>query len=65
MRTLIITAAVILLIIGLFWPIVSKIPLFRLPGDIVINRAGTKVYIPITSMIVLSLLLTVLIRFLR
>jgi hypothetical protein len=65
MRTLIISAAIVLLIVGLFWPLLGRIPLFRLPGDIVINRPGMKVYIPITSMVILTLLLSLLLRFLR
>jgi hypothetical protein len=32
----------------------------RLPGDIRIERPNTRVYIPITSMLLLSILLTVL-----
>jgi hypothetical protein len=32
----------------------------RLPGDIQIERGGTRVFIPITSMIVLSLALTLI-----
>jgi len=65
MRTLIIIIALALVLIGLFWPVVSKIPLFRLPGDLVIDRPGTKIYLPLTSLLVLSLLLTLLLRFLR
>lgn len=41
----------------------------RLPGDLRFERGGTRVYIPITSMIVVSLVLTVVVnviaRFLR
>ena len=62
---LLVSMVIILVLIGLFWPVVSKIPLFRLPGDLVIDRPGTKIYLPITSMLVLSLLLTLLLRFLR
>lgn len=65
MRTFIITAGILLLLVGLFWPVLSKVPLFRLPGDIVINRPGTKVFIPLTSMIVLSVLLTLVMRIFR
>jgi hypothetical protein len=36
----------------------------RLPGDIDITRNGSRVFIPITSMIVISLLLTVILNFL-
>ncbi|MFN0129642.1 MAG: DUF2905 family protein [Verrucomicrobiales bacterium] len=65
MRTIIIVLAVVLLLIGLFWPVLSKVPLFRLPGDLVIERPGVKIYFPLTSMLILSLLLMLLLRFLR
>jgi len=65
MRTLIIIAALALLLIGLFWPVVSKMPLFRLPGDLVIEQPGARIYLPLTSMLILSVLLMVLLRFLR
>lgn len=65
MRTLIIVAAVALLLIGLFWPVLGKVPLFRLPGDLVIERPGVRIYLPLTSMLLLSLLMMLLLRFLR
>lgn len=37
----------------------------RLPGDIRIERPGTRVYIPITSMIVISVVLSVVLSVLR
>jgi len=49
-KTLVIVGAIILLI-GIFWRPLSVLPLFRLPGDIVLNRPGLKVFFPITSMI--------------
>lgn len=36
----------------------------RLPGDIYIEREGTRIFIPITSMIVLSLVLTLIVNLL-
>jgi hypothetical protein len=65
LRNLIIFAGVALLVVGLFWPVVKKIPLFRLPGDIAISRPGTKIYFPITSMIVISVVLTLVLKLLR
>lgn len=62
MRSLILTAGLILLLIGLFWPILGKLPLFRLPGDIVIDRPGLKIYFPLTSMLLLSGLLMLVLR---
>ena len=37
----------------------------RLPGDIRYESGGTKVFIPITSMIILSILLSVIVSLLR
>jgi hypothetical protein len=65
MRTAIIVLAVILLLIGLFWPVLTKAPLFRLPGDFVIERPGVKIYFPLTSMLIVSLILMLVMRFLR
>lgn len=50
--------AVILL--GLCWPWLVKLHLGRLPGDIVIDRPGLKVYIPVSTMILVSLVLSLL-----
>jgi hypothetical protein len=36
----------------------------RLPGDINITRDGSRIFIPVTSMIVVSLLLTLIVNFL-
>ena len=54
-----------LLITGLLWPWLGRIPLGRLPGDIVINRPNIKIYVPITTMIVLSLLISLIMKLFR
>jgi hypothetical protein len=54
MQRLLLTAGALLLLTGVLWPWVSKIPLGRLPGDLLIDRPGLKVYVPITSMLVVS-----------
>lgn len=64
-RSIIITVALVLLLIGLFWPVLSKLPLFRLPGDLVIERPHFKIYFPLTSMILISVVLTLVTRLLR
>ncbi|MDD5383210.1 MAG: DUF2905 domain-containing protein [Candidatus Margulisbacteria bacterium] len=52
---------VVLVVIGGFFIIMAKIPWFgRLPGDISFDRGGLTVYIPITTMILVSLVLTLL-----
>ncbi|MBB3190807.1 DUF2905 domain-containing protein [Halomonas cerina] len=44
--------------IGLLWPWLSKLPLGHLPGDIVIRRENFSFYFPITTMILVSLVLS-------
>ncbi len=63
-RTLIMIGIVILLI-GLFWPWLGKIPFGRLPGDIVIDRPQFKFYFPVTTMILISLVLSLLLWWFR
>ncbi len=54
-----------LVIIGLAWPLLSKLGLGRLPGDIAIQRDGFRFYFPITTSILVSLLLTLLLWLFR
>lgn len=65
MQKTLIVIGVLLVIVGLGWPWLSKIPLGRLPGDLVIDRPGLKVYIPITTMIIVSLVLSFISWFFR
>ena len=54
-----------MLVIGLAWPWLGKLPLGRLPGDIIIDRPTFKLYVPITTMILLSALLSLLLWLFR
>ena len=56
-RVLIIIGA-IFLIAGLLWPLLSKLGLGRLPGDIVIERHNFRFYFPIVTSILLSVILS-------
>lgn len=58
-KTLIILGLVILAA-GLLWPWLGKLPIGRLPGDIVIDRPGIKFYFPITTMIIASVVLSLI-----
>jgi hypothetical protein len=55
----------ILVLAGLLWPWVRKLHLFHLPGDIVIDRAGFRLFLPITTMVILSVALSVVAWLLR
>lgn len=63
-RTLIILG-VILVLVGLLWPWVTRLGLGRLPGDIAIERDNFRFYLPITTSILISLLVTLLLWLLR
>lgn len=56
-RTLIVIGLVIVAV-GLLWPWLSKLPLGHLPGDIVIKRENFAFYFPITTMILISVVLS-------
>ena len=50
-------------VIGLLITFAGRLPWFgQLPGDIVVDRGNVKVYAPIASMIVISIVLTVILN---
>jgi len=60
MQQLLITLGIILLILGMGWPLLSKLPLGRLPGDIYIERENFTFYFPLTTGLLISAVLSVL-----
>ena len=60
-KTLIIIGLAVLAV-GLLWPWLGRIPFGRLPGDIVISRPGFTFYYPITTSIVVSILIAVILK---
>lgn len=57
MGRLLIIAGVVLIVIGL---LAQALPLFRLPGDFRYEGQHVKVYVPIMTCIVISIILTLL-----
>jgi len=51
---------VIFILVGVAWPWLSKLGIGHLPGDIYIERKGFSFYFPITTSLVISLVLSVL-----
>jgi hypothetical protein len=58
MQRALIVFGVLLLIAGLAWPWLRKLGLFRLPGDIVIEREGFRLYLPLATSLLVSALLS-------
>ncbi|MGB7921189.1 MAG: DUF2905 domain-containing protein [Desulfobacterales bacterium] len=65
MQKILIILGILVLAFGILWPWISKLPIGRLPGDIVIDKPGLKVYIPITTMILVSVIVSVILWLLR
>jgi len=59
MQRLLIGLGLIILISGIAWPIMARIGLGRLPGDIVYQRGGTTFYFPLVTCIIFSVILSV------
>ena len=52
-----------LVMLGGFLLLMARVPWFgHLPGDIVVRREGLTLYIPITTMIIVSIVLTFIIN---
>ncbi len=65
MQRILIADGLLLLLLGLSWPWLRKLPLGRLPGDIVIEKERCVFYFPITTMVVISVLLTLILWLFR
>ncbi|MHA7850089.1 DUF2905 domain-containing protein [Roseovarius sp.] len=65
MARYLILAGLVLVVIGLLWGPLSRLGLGRLPGDIVIERGSLRLYIPVTSAILVSVVLSALIALVR
>ena len=57
---IIVGAAVVVL--GLAWLVAQRLGLGRLPGDFVIEGEKFKIYVPVASCLILSIVLTLLFR---
>jgi hypothetical protein len=58
-RTLIIVGLAIAAV-GLLWPWITRLGLGRLPGDIFVQREGLTFYAPITTGILVSIVLSLI-----
>ena len=65
MQKALIVAGVVLLSIGLLWPWLSKLPFGRLPGDVHIEREGFSFFFPITTGLLISLVISLILWWLR
>ena len=65
MQRVLIIFGLLVVAIGVAWPWLSKLPLGRLPGDFVVDRPGVKVFFPLTTMIIVSIVISLLLWLFR
>lgn len=63
-RSLIIIG-LILVLLGLLWPLLAKLGVGRLPGDISLEKDNVRFYFPLTTSIIVSILASVCFWFFR
>lgn len=59
-QRILIGVGLVILVAGVLWPILSRIGLGRLPGDIMFQRGGATFYFPLATSIIISIVLSVL-----
>ncbi|NLZ17521.1 MAG: DUF2905 domain-containing protein [Desulfobulbaceae bacterium] len=65
MNRLFIILGIGLVLAGLLWPWLRQLPLGRLPGDLHISRESFQLYFPLTTSIIVSVLLSLLLWLLK
>ena len=65
MSRLLIIFGLVLVAVGVLWPVIAKLGLGRLPGDLVIERENFRLYIPIATSLLIRLLLSQVLWFLN
>ncbi|MDE0250806.1 MAG: DUF2905 domain-containing protein [Gammaproteobacteria bacterium] len=60
MNKILVFIGIVIIAVGLLWPVISKMPFGKLPGDIAIKKEGFQLYFPVTTMIIISLVLSVI-----
>lgn len=65
MQRFLIIAGIAALLLGLLWPWLARLGLGRLPGDFHVQREGFTFYFPLTTSLVVSVIVTLILWLLR
>lgn len=65
MQRLLIALGLLIALMGLLWPWITKLGLGRLPGDLRIDKPGFTLYAPFTTMIIVSLVVSLVLWLVR
>jgi hypothetical protein len=65
MQRILIAIGAVILLAGLLWPWLSKLGLGHLPGDIRIETENGFFYFPITTSVIVSIVVSIVVWFIR
>lgn len=65
MSRVLITIGIILVVAGLLWPLLTRLGLGNLPGDIELKRKGFTLYLPLGTAVVVSLVISLILWIFR
>ena len=65
MPRFLIILGLVLVAAGLLWPLVERLNLGRLPGDFVIARGSFRLYLPLATSLLISVVLSLVLWLLR
>lgn len=60
MQRWLIVIGIVVLVLGLAWPWLARLGLGRLPGDIFIDRGNFKLYFPLMTSLIVSVIVSLL-----
>ena len=60
MQRIIIGLGILLILVGLLWPLIKKSGLGHLPGDFIIRKGNFTFYFPLTTSIIISLIIMII-----
>jgi len=59
MSRFLIVLGLLIVAVGVLWPVLTRLGLGRLPGDIVVQRENFSFYFPLATCIIISIVLSV------
>ncbi len=65
MQRALIVLGLVIILAGIAWPWIAKLGLGRLPGDIRLETESGGIYFPIVTCLIISIVLSLLLWFLR
>tara|TARA_Y100000768_G_C23463240_1_gene444701 strand:+ start:72 stop:269 length:198 start_codon:yes stop_codon:yes gene_type:complete len=65
MSKILIILGVILIFLGILYPYLNNLGFGRLPGDIIFKKNNFNIYFPVTSAIIVSIVISIILKFLK